>query len=48
MVFIYPEIDPIIFSIGFLKIRWYGLMYLFGFIAAILLAKKDVSEKTLQ
>ena len=35
----YPEIDPIIFSIGFLKIRWYGLMYLLGFVVAIMLAK---------
>ena len=35
----YPEIDPVIISIGFLKIRWYGLMYLIGFAAAILLAK---------
>ena len=35
----YPEIDPVIFSIGFLKIRWYGLMYLIGFVTAIMLAK---------
>tara|TARA_B100000579_G_scaffold60556_1_gene44041 strand:+ start:1854 stop:2639 length:786 start_codon:yes stop_codon:yes gene_type:complete len=35
----YPEIDPVIFSIGFLKIRWYGLMYLLGFAVAIMLAK---------
>ena len=35
----YPEIDPVIISIGFLKIRWYGLMYLIGFVVAILLAK---------
>ena len=35
----YPEIDPVIFSIGFLKIRWYGLMYLIGFVVAIMLAK---------
>ena len=35
----YPEIDPVIFSIGFLKIRWYGLMYLIGFVIAIMLAK---------
>ena len=35
----YPEIDPVIFSIGFLKIRWYGLMYLLGFVVAIMLAK---------
>ncbi|MCF6238639.1 MAG: prolipoprotein diacylglyceryl transferase, partial [Candidatus Marinimicrobia bacterium] len=31
------EIDPIIFQIGPLAIRWYGLMYLFGFGAAFLL-----------
>ena len=36
----YPEIDPVIISIGFLKIRWYGLMYLIGFVVAIMLAKK--------
>lgn len=35
----YPEIDPVIFSIGFLKIRWYGLMYVLGFVAAWLLAR---------
>ncbi len=36
----YPEIDPIIFSIGFLKIRWYGLMYVIGFLAAWWLARR--------
>ena len=30
----YPEIDRIAFSIGPLKVHWYGLMYLFGFISA--------------
>lgn len=30
----YPEIDSIAFSVGSLKVHWYGLMYLFGFIAA--------------
>lgn len=34
----YPEIDPVIFSIGVLKIRWYGLMYVIGFFAAWWLA----------
>ena len=29
----YPEIDPVIFTIGPLAIRWYGLMYVAGFIA---------------
>ena len=36
----YPEIDPIIFSIGFLKIRWYGLMYVIGFLFAWWLARR--------
>ncbi len=29
----YPDIDPIIFSLGPLAIRWYGLAYLTGFAA---------------
>lgn len=28
----FPSIDPIIFSIGPLAVRWYGMMYLLGFI----------------
>lgn len=36
----YPEIDPIIFSIGFLKVRWYGLMYVIGFVLGWILARK--------
>ena len=27
----YPEIDPILFQLGPLKVHWYGLMYLMGF-----------------
>lgn len=33
----YPEIDPVAISIGLLKIHWYGLMYLIGFVAAWML-----------
>jgi phosphatidylglycerol:prolipoprotein diacylglycerol transferase len=36
----FPVIDPIIFSIGPVSLRWYGTMYLIGFIAAMLLANK--------
>ncbi len=39
-MFTFPEIDPIIFGIGPLKIRWYGLMYVMGFLAAWWLAKR--------
>lgn len=30
----FPQIDPVLIHIGPLAIRWYGLMYLFGFLAA--------------
>ena len=28
----FPDIDPIAFQVGPLAVRWYGLMYLFGFV----------------
>lgn len=34
----YPEIDPVAFALGPLKVHWYGLMYLLGFAAAWKLA----------
>lgn len=34
-----PQIDPVIFQIGPLAVRWYGLMYLIGFAAAYLLIR---------
>ena len=39
-MFVYPEIDPIIFSIGPVAVRWYGLMYVIGFLVAWWLAKR--------
>lgn len=36
---IYPQIDPIALSLGPLKVHWYGLMYVIGFIAFLLLGK---------
>ena len=30
----YPDIDPVVFELGPLKIYWYGLMYLGGILAA--------------
>ncbi len=35
----YPAIDPILLKIGPLKIHWYGVMYLIGFLGAWLLAR---------
>ena len=35
----HTQIDPVIFQIGPLAVRWYGLMYLVGFAAAYLLIR---------
>lgn len=40
----FPNIDPIIFSIGPVSLRWYGLMYLIGFVAAYWLANKRLDR----
>ena len=37
---VFAGIDPVIFSIGPLSVRWYGLMYLIGFVAAWYLAHR--------
>lgn len=41
---IFPEIDPIIVSIGPLAIRWYGLMYLIALGVAFWLATREVKS----
>lgn len=33
----YPQIDPVAVALGPIKVHWYGLMYLFGFVAVYLL-----------
>ncbi len=40
----YPEIDPIIFALGPLKVRWYGLMYVIGFLLAWWLARRRAEK----
>jgi len=40
----FPDIDPIIFSIGPLHVRWYGLMYVLGFTATYLLVQKQIKD----
>lgn len=41
----YPAIDPVIFRIGPLAIRWYGIAYLVGFLAAFLFLKRDARRR---
>lgn len=40
----FPIIDPIIFSIGPIALRWYGLMYLIGFVFAMFIANKAADK----
>lgn len=40
----FPQIDPVIFEIGPLAIRWYGLMYVLGFLATYLLVRRQIRE----
>jgi phosphatidylglycerol:prolipoprotein diacylglycerol transferase len=37
---IHPQFDPIAIAIGPLAVRWYGLMYLAGFVAFLFLGKR--------
>ena len=39
-----PQIDPVIFSIGPLTVRWYGLMYVLGFVASYLLVRAQICQ----
>jgi len=36
----YPQIDPVIFTLGPIQPRWYGMMYLLGFLYTYYLLKK--------
>ena len=40
----FPQIDPIIFSVGPLSVRWYGLMYLIGFAFAMWFANRQANK----
>jgi phosphatidylglycerol:prolipoprotein diacylglycerol transferase len=43
----FPDIDPVIFSVGPLSVRWYGLMYLIGFALAMWLANRQAEKPNL-
>ena len=40
MIFLHPSIDPVIFSLGNIEIRWYGLAYVAAFLIGIQLMKR--------
>ena len=37
----YPHIDPDLIAIGPIRVRWYGLMYVLGFLAAYILVQRQ-------
>lgn len=39
---LHPNFDPIALDLGFLKVRWYGIMYVLGFVAAYWLLLKRI------
>jgi len=43
----YPSINPIIVKLGPLQIRWYGVMYILGFMASYLLVRYQIRKKGL-
>ena len=43
-MFVYSHPDPIAFSLGPLHVRWYGLMYLVGFLAGWWLARRRAAQ----
>jgi phosphatidylglycerol:prolipoprotein diacylglycerol transferase len=42
---IHPQFDPIALSLGLLAVRWYGLMYLAGFVAFLLLGRRRAATQ---
>src|SRR6185369_8034814 len=43
----FPHIDPVFLSIGPLQFRWYGLMYVLGFVATYLIIRAESRRKQL-
>jgi len=42
-----PQIDPVLIHIGPLAVRWYGLMYLLGFVAAFFIISRLAPRRQL-
>jgi len=43
----FPHIDPVFFRLGRLEFRWYGLMYILGFIAAYFIVRRAAGRRGL-
>jgi phosphatidylglycerol:prolipoprotein diacylglycerol transferase len=40
----YPHIDPVIVRVGPFKVRWYGMMYVIGFVLGLLIMRRMAKE----
>ena len=40
----YPNIDPVLVSLGPVKVHWYGIMYLIGFAAVWVLGQRRATQ----
>jgi phosphatidylglycerol:prolipoprotein diacylglycerol transferase len=43
-----PDIDPVFLRLGPLEFRWYGLMYILGFLAAFFIIKNQVKKRAME
>jgi phosphatidylglycerol:prolipoprotein diacylglycerol transferase len=43
----FPDIKPYIIKIGPFQVRWYGLMYLIGFVSSYYLVKRQIAKRGL-
>lgn len=43
----FPAIDPVFFKLGPLQFRWYGLMYVLGFILSYFVIRREVQRRGL-
>lgn len=41
----YPRIDPVAISLGPVSVHWYGLMYLAGFVAFVMLGRRRIARR---
>jgi phosphatidylglycerol:prolipoprotein diacylglycerol transferase len=41
----HPFIDPTAFSVGSIQVRWYGLMYLFGFVIGAIILHMELKRR---
>lgn len=46
MAIVHPQINPVALDLGMIELHWYGLMYLFAFVAAYFLAWVRTKSRT--